>query len=167
MCRLFVQQWKKYNNELGRFVIVFYFNVTKEIDDDKLGTNLAPPGLLGAWTKKENHNEHPLVVIFSWCIKTKQKKRRRASLSLSFLGAPKKKTKKQQQTLIRRRRFLWVHWNKRKKDDSECQFIIIFFGCIGKKNDDKLTHRHFLWVHKNKRRKDDNKPIYHIFSGCK
>jgi hypothetical protein len=94
MCRLFVQQWKKYNNELGRFVIVFYFNVTKEIDDDKLGTNLAPPGLLGAWTKKENHNEHPLVVIFSWCIKTKQKKRRRASLSLSFLGAQKKKKQK-------------------------------------------------------------------------
>ncbi len=118
MCRLFVQQWKKYENELGRLIVVFYLNVTKEIDDDKLGTNLAPPHLLGAWTKKENHNEHRLVVIFSGCIKTKQKKRWGASLSSSFLGAQKQnKKKKQQQTLTHRRCFLWVHRNKRKKDD--------------------------------------------------
>lgn len=133
MCRLFVQQWKKYNNELGRFVIVFYFNVTKEIDDDKLGTNLAPPGLLGAWTKKENHNEHPLVVIFSWCIKTKQKKGRRASLSLSFLGAQKKN--KKTTTNINLSSSFSLGALKQKK----------------KRWQQVSVHHHLLWVHRKKK----------------
>lgn len=43
-------------------------------DDDELGTNLACHCLMGAWTKKKNDNKRRLVVIFSQCIKTKQKK---------------------------------------------------------------------------------------------
>jgi len=53
-----------------------------------------------------------------------------------------------------------VHKNKTKKDDDECQFVVIFFGCIETKQKKTMMSADlsssFLGA-KKKTKEDDNK----------
>jgi len=57
-----------------------------------------------------------------------------------------------------------VDRNKRKKDNDECQLVIVLFGCIErklKKQQQMPTYRCLLWMHIKKTKKDDNEPTHH------
>jgi hypothetical protein len=79
--------------------------------------------------RKKDNDEHQLIIIFSRCIETKEKKTTSVGSLSSFLGA-QKQNKKDNDKETTHYRLLWVHKNKRKKDDDKCQPVVVFFRWI-------------------------------------
>ncbi len=129
----------------------------------------------------KDDDELALVIIYFGCIETKEKKTTTSiGSSSSFLGAQKWKKKRQWRTLAHCHLLLWVHRNKRKKDNDKHWLVIVIFGCTkmkekktmtnvsslssslgaqkqNKKDDnEELAHCHLLWVHTNQRKRDDD-----------
>jgi hypothetical protein len=64
-----------------------------------------------------------------------------------------------------------VHKNKRKKDDNECWFIVVFFGCIETKEKKTIMNidssSSSFGCTEIKEKKDNNeRRLVIIFSGC-